>query len=302
MTGPILNKLELRRLPFQRRPIAEPGTTLVFQMPDNRLVAPEHPYTTGETWWKGPKFAYVVDTRPHGAAFSCRLPAKGDAVFFDATVHFTWRVSNAVDVVRQQVSDPEAEGEAYLVHNLPRITRRHEFEQPAAAESELENKLGGTALELPGRGVSIESVQAQLRISQDQVGTFVRLTADPHRHRADVQQARHEVAIDAIKRQQMNDIVSGGPEKLYAFVLQQDPAKGMEVVTQMLGMEDREKQRAIEAIKVLIDGEELRLGELDGAVAAAVDGFRNIFGKFARPELSAAGNAELPSADAGDPS
>ncbi len=28
MVGPILNRLELRRLPFQRRPIAEPGTAL----------------------------------------------------------------------------------------------------------------------------------------------------------------------------------------------------------------------------------------------------------------------------------
>jgi hypothetical protein len=68
----------------------------------------------------------------------------------------------------------------------------------------------------------------------------------------------------------------------------------MEVVTQMQMMADRDKQRAIEAIKVLIDGEELRLGELDDAVATAVEGFRNILGQYTTPSDK---KTELPPGD-----
>jgi hypothetical protein len=122
MPGPILNTIELKRLPFSRRPIAQPGTILVFQMPDNQLIAPQPPYTSGETWWKGPRLAYVVDNRPHGAVFTCKLPAAGDALHFEATVRFAWRVNNPVEVVREQVEDPEAEGETFLTQILPTIT------------------------------------------------------------------------------------------------------------------------------------------------------------------------------------
>jgi hypothetical protein len=293
--GPILNRLELKRLPFARRPIPEPGTTLVFQMPDNRLIEPNPPYTAGETWWKGPKAAYVVDSRPHGAVFTCTLPSRGDAVFFDATVQFTWRVSHAVEVVREQVTDPEAECETYLAKNLPTITRRHEYNQPAAAEADVSKTVGQRTLPLLGRGVQIEAVHALLRIDQEQIDLFRKLHAAPHQHQYETIQARHSLTIDEIRRTAMNEIVSGGPERLYGFILQQDPARGMEVVTQMQAMADRDKQRAIEAIKVLIDGEEIRLGELDGAVAAAVEGFRKILGQYAGPAPAA--NA-LPSADA----
>ncbi|GIE94629.1 hypothetical protein [Paractinoplanes rishiriensis] len=281
MPGPILNTLELKRLPFARRPIAQPGTVLVFQMPNNELIAPEPPYTTGETWWKGPKMAYVVDNRPHHGVFVCKLPAAGDAHFFDATVHFTWRVHQPVDVVREQVEDPEAECETYLAANLPTITRQHDYHVPAAAEEAVAHRVGRKVLPLHGRGICIEAVHAQLRIPPDQLVTFQQIQAAPHEQELARMKARYEAEIQKIKQQQMDDIVNGGPERLYAFIIQQDPARGLEVVTQMQAMADRDKQRAIEAIKVLIDGEEIRVGELDGAVAAAVDGFRNILGQYA---------------------
>ena len=281
MPGPILNTMELKRLPFARRPIAQPGTILVFQMPDNQLVAPQPPYTAGETWWKGPKLAYVVDNRPHGAVFNCQLPAAGDALYFDATVRFTWRVSDPVDVVREQVEDPEAECETYLAQNLPTITRRHQFNAPAGAEADVANTVGRRPLPLRGRGIEIQAVHAQLRIPQEQIEIFQGIQAAPHAQVLAKLKAEHDLEIQDIKRQRMNEIVTGGPERLYAFILQEDPSRGMEIVSQMRQLEDRDKQHALDAIKVLIEGGELRAGELDGAVATAVEGFRNILGQYA---------------------
>ncbi|GIF26560.1 hypothetical protein BJ973_001004 [Actinoplanes tereljensis] len=168
MPGPILNTLELKRLPFARRPIAQPGTVLVFQMPDNELVAPEPPYTTGETWWKGPTTAYVVDSRPHHAVFACQLPASGDALFFDATVRFSWRVHEPIEIVREQVQDPEAECATYLAANLPTITRKHAYDVPAVAEEDIARRIGRHPLPLRGRGICIEALHAQLCIPPDQ--------------------------------------------------------------------------------------------------------------------------------------
>ncbi|MFG1607801.1 hypothetical protein [Actinoplanes sp. NPDC049265] len=300
MSGPILNTMELKRLPFARRPIAQPGTVLVFQMPDNQLVAPEPPYTTGETWWKGPKLAYVVDNRPHGGSFGCRLPAAGDALFFDATVRFSWRVCDAVAVVRQQVGDPDGDCEAYLTQHLPTITRRHQYNKPADAEADVVNTVGGRALRLPNRGIQIDAVHVQLRIAEERVGVIADIGALAETSELERLRTEHALEIQALKRQRMNEIVSGGPERLYAFILQEDPAKGMEVVSQMQAMADREKQRAIEAIKVLIDGEEIRVGELDGAVAAAVDGFKNILGQYAGAPDAAGQPAELTAGDDGE--
>lgn len=299
MPGPILQTMELKRLPFARRPIAQPGTVLVFQMPDNQLVAPHPPYTTGETWWKGPKLAYVVDNRPHGAVFNCQLPAAGDALFFDATIRFTWWVGDAVEVVREQVGDPEAECETYLAQNLPTITRRHQFNLPAAAEADVAATVGRRTLSLTGRGIHIKAVHAQLRIPQTQIDVFQKIQAAPHEQQLALLQTKYEAEIQDIKRQRMNEIVNGGTDRLYAFILEQEPARGMEIVSQMQAMADRDKQRAIEAIKVLIDGEEIRLGELDGAVAAAVDGFRNILGQYASP--SGPSTPELPGPSPAEP-
>ncbi|MEU4619993.1 hypothetical protein AB0G04_08425 [Actinoplanes sp. NPDC023801] len=283
MIRPILQTLELKRLPFARRPIAQPGTILVFQMPDNQLIAPQPPYTTGETWWKGPKLAYVVDNRPHGGDFTCQLPAAGDALFFEATVRFTWRVSDPVEVVRELIEDPEAECRTYLLTNLPTITRRHQYNEPAAAESDVQRTVGQRPLSLSGRGIRIEALHVGLKIPEARISTFQDLQSAQHEQQLAMLKTMHEQQIQALKQDRMNAIVTGGPQALYAFVLEQDPARGLEIVTQMQGLADLEKQRAIEAIKVLIDGDEIRAGELDGAVAAAVEGFRNILGQYAGP-------------------
>jgi hypothetical protein len=161
VAGPIITTLELTQLPFARRPIALPGTVLVLRMPDGELVAPQPPYTAGEAWWKGPELAYVVDNRPHGGVFTCRLPAQGGTLFFEATVRFIWRVTDPVQVVREQVEDPDPECRTHLEQNLALITSRHRHSRPGEAERGV-NRIGLRPLPLADRGISIEAVHAQL--------------------------------------------------------------------------------------------------------------------------------------------
>jgi len=310
MAEPIIDRLELKRLPFQRRPVAQPGTTLVFQMPDGRLVAPRHPYTTGETWWKGPKWAYVVDVKPHATSFSCQLPCAGDALFFQANVNYTWSVSDPAALVDQQVTDPEAECQAHLMQRLPMITRRYESLKSADAELGVQRHLGAQPIELAGRGVRIHNLYVHMRMDSDQGLLAKQLEIDVLKQRLAEKEAEGKGRVawieqqDELKRQtqkqeHLNAIVSGGTDTLYAYILREDPTKGLEVVNRMIAMSEREEQRTLEAIKVLIDGGEIRLGELDGAVSAAVKRISAILGKdVGGPDAIGAGSDKaLPAAE-----
>jgi hypothetical protein len=290
MTNPILDRLEIRPLTI-RQQLLDPGTMLVFQLPGNRLEAPPQGFSITDMLKKRPKFAYTIDVRSHGASFECQLPAKGDAVFFSATVNYTWVVSDPVQVVSQQVSNPEGDCYAYLYQVLPQITRRHDFEQPAAAEEDLRRTRAGRTLELPHRGLRILDVYMHLRISDDQRDKVAQLTSISVEQRLKMTQTRNEAEVAALSQQKelelqaerqrtMEALVKGGAEKMYAFVIQQDQTKGLDVISRMEALADRDKQRALDAMKVLIDGGEIRLGELDGAVAAAVAGFRAILGQY----------------------
>jgi hypothetical protein len=148
-----------------------------------------------------------------------------------------------------------------------------------------------------GRGIHLENIHVQLQISPDHIATIQGLHTALQEHELEKVKTEHDLEIQEMKRKWMNEVVSGGPERLYAFILQEDKSRGMEIVSQMRQMEDRDKQHALDAIKVLIEGGELRAGELDGAVSTAVEGFRNILGQYAgtadkaKPELPASGDA-----------
>jgi hypothetical protein len=306
MSNPILDRLEIKLLAMTRRQLLDPGTMLVFQLPDSRLEAPPQGFSLTEMLKKRPRCAFTVDVRAHSTSFECQLPAKGDAVYFDATVNYTWMVGDPARVVANQVTEPEADCVAYLSQVLPQITRRHDFEKPADAEADLQRTRAGRTLELPTRGLRILDVYMRLRINDEQRATVAQLTATTVEQRLAMTRATHEAELAALaqskdlerqaqRQHTMESLINGGPEKLYAFVIQQDQTKGIEVISRMEALADREKQRALDAMKVLLDGGEIRLGELDGAVAAAVSGFRAILGQYTSDDTRALPVSESPS-------
>jgi hypothetical protein len=288
MAEPILDKLELRRLPFQRRPIAQPGTTLVFQMADGQVVAPTHPYTTGETWWKGPKWAYVVDLRSYAASFTAEVPSAAAAVYFTATVTYTWSVHDAAALVTTGVIDPEVGCRAYLDRQLPPVTTQHTPLEVTRAERDLKDRLARHPIDLPS-GIRIQGLHIQLRMDADQAALAKEQEIGKLRQELAERDARGEGRIKAIHQETdlelenvrgrvYLDAVQGGRATMMALVIAQNPDKAPQILDTMIGLSEREEQRTLEAIKILIDGGEIRLGELDGAVSAAVGRISAILG------------------------
>lgn len=302
MVEPILDKLELRRLPFQRRPIAQPGTTLVFQMADGQVVAPVHPYTTGETWWRGPKWAYVVDLRPHGATFEVELPSSAAAVYFAATVSYSWTVHDAAALVTGAVADPEAHCRGHLERRLPALTGRHAPLRIAEAERDLYDVLGRHPIDLP-HGLRIQGLHVRLRMDADQAALAKEQEIGKLRQELAERDAEGDGVLKRIRQRTDLELererqthylgtVGGGREAMMALVIAQHPDKAPQILDTMINLTEREEQRTLEAIKVLIDGGEIRIGELDGAVSAAVGRISAILGKGLTPDRQlAAGGA-----------
>ena len=313
MPDRLVSRMELGSLPFRRRPVAEPGTTLVFHMADGQLVEPTYPYTTGDTWWRGPKAAYVVDITPHVGGFECELPSSAGAVYFSATVAYSWSVHDAARVVQEQVGDPDSECRGYLKRRLPSVTSRFPPDRTMEARQGVQIELGREPIELE-RGIRIRDLDVQLRMDREQAELAKDLEIGKLRQELTMRDAKDKNEIAGIdqsfellrqreRESHYTTVVAGGKEQMMAVVMAQDPSKAPEILSTMIGLSERQEQRTLEAIKVLIDGGEIRLGELDGAVRAAVERISGILGNptdaTGRLGSESSGEAEkaLPSPD-----
>ena len=321
MSNPILGRQELSRLPLQKRPIADPGTTLVFVTRRGDLVGVEHAYTMGEFWWRGPRAVYTVDIKPHGESFSCRLPAKGDALHFDAAVTFDWLVHDATTVVRDQVTGAADSCQEYLVKEMRRICRKVDpinGDPAEQAERKIDAELGQTRIRL-ANGLCIVSLHAALSLDPEQAVIAKDLMIGQLRHKRDEMTVRGHDDIEDIKqtgdlrrkRERIEFYEELVGSKLLANVFAEDPTKATETVQLIFSMEQQKRDKAIQAMQVIIEGGHLQIGDLDPAITAVVSQFTSLIAQVnttvaGLPQIAAPGStdgteapqiADVPTAD-----
>jgi hypothetical protein len=283
LTNPITGRQELSRLPLQRRPVAEPGTTLVFVTRRGELVASPDAFTSGEVWWRGYRAAYTVDIKPHGAAFTCRLPAKGDALHFDASVTYNWAVHDAATVVRDEVTDAAGTCREYLIKEMRRLCRRVDpvnGDPAEQAERLIDMELGQTTVRL-ANGLSVTALHAALSLDPEQADIAKELLIGTLVQKRDEMAARRDDGVENIRqdgelrrrraRIEFYEDLTG--DKLIANVLAEDPTQATEVARLMTSMEQQKRSEAIKAMQVIIDGGHLQIGDLDPAISAVVSQF-----------------------------
>lgn len=283
MTNPITRRQELSRLPLQRRPVAEPGTTLVFVTRRGELIGAENALTSGEVFWRGFRTAYTVDTRPHGAAFTCRLPTKGDALHFDASVTYNWAVHDPATIVREEVNDAEGTCREYLIKEMRRICRRVNpiNDDPAEqAERLIDIELGQTGIRL-ANGLSIIALHAALNLDAEQADIAKDLLLGTLTQERDEKVALGHNRVESIRqagdlqrrRERIEFYEELTGDKLIANILAEDPTQASETVRLMASMEQQKRNEAIKAMQVIIDGGHLQIGDLDPAISAVVAQF-----------------------------
>ena len=306
MPDQLVTRLELGRLPFRRRPVAEPGTTIVLQMADGTLLAPQYPFTTGETFMRGPKAAYAVDITSHGGEFECELPSSSHVVSFSARVQYSWVVSDPAQLVATAVHDPFAVCRSALERWLRPLTSQVPPSSPTDAERLVSRQSARGPLNLEC-GLRVQDIAAWLKMDVVQAGLTREWEIGVLSQRNAERDAHHRGRVSAID--QANDLqrqaererhygraVAGGRADVMAVVMAQDRSKGPEILNTMISLSEREQQRALDAIKVIIDGGEIRIGELDEAVQAAVQSMIGIL-RISTPVIESPtepGHAALP--------
>jgi hypothetical protein len=285
MAGPVISKHELKRLPFQRRPVAEPHTALVYQLPGGGLVDPNSGYTAGESWWKSPQAYFVVDVAPHAEAFTAELPCEGDNLYFSASVSYTWRVQNPTAVVRDPVPDPALACRGHLEPRLREVSRRFSAYDSAAAERAIRIELS-TLTDSPG-GLVIYNVGAELRRDalHRELGTKLEIIkleqelAEAQAHgtgRIEKINQTNSLALQGVRADFFSKMINGGLPAIFGGMVAQDPAKMGEAMNFIMTMEQQNQELALKAMKVILDGDHLRIGEIDPAVSAVVQRFTTL--------------------------
>jgi hypothetical protein len=262
--NPILGREELPRWPFRRRPIAQPGTTLVFQTSNGTLINPSFPVTSGDVSLRGLRVMFVVDLRPRGGAFQCKLPSRDAALEFDVAVNYTWLVREPITVVEQQVSDAQAECQAHLTRILRRVSRRIPAASPDAAEVAMTDELSGP-VPMAGRGLEITAAAVEVRSDSNVIDIEL------EKFNQSGQLALHDQRV-----RYFADVLKHGGVAMAANILAQDPAKAAEAAQFMVGLSEKDQRVALDAMKIIIDGDQVRIGELDDAVRAVVERFQSI--------------------------
>jgi hypothetical protein len=271
--------------------MADPGTTLVFQMPDGALVAPEYPYTTGDVWWRGPRAVFVVDIQAHPVSFECPLPSNGDAVAFDASVAHSWSVWDPVAVVRGQIDAPAA-CRGYLVKEMRTLTRRFKASEVASAEEAIHGNLGRSSIDLL-QGIRISGLNVQLRLDPDQARLARELQmAELKQNLAETEETgrgrtaalAQESELDRRKKRLefFEKIFAAGGSSVAAGMVAEDPSKIQEAASFMADLWRQDEGLVLQAMKVLLDSDQIRIGETGGAVEAVLKRFEAL--------LSQAGN------------
>ncbi len=257
-TNPILGREELRRFPFPKRPVAQPGTALVFQTSNGGLVAPAYPAVSGDVTLGRFRVAYTVDVTPHKASFSYQAPSRDAALKFNVKVSYSWQVTAPVTVVRQRIDSPTVHCEQYLNQDMRLLCRDIDIDDDAAAEAAIRRAFPpDRKIPLPDVGVTISGIFAEV-YADDLV---VQGGRTRHSQKLDMEQRETRTRFfDELVR--TNDGA--------AVMLADDPSKTAEAYAYIDSQLRSNRQATLDAMKVVLDGGYLQPGDLDPAVRAIV--------------------------------
>lgn len=143
-TGPII-----REAPWDgklARARAHVAVVVVYRRGDHQVVWPQE--RNRVLLHRRPTTMYEVDLGLHRTVITADLPSRDYTGSFHASITVQWRVFDPSAVVRHQVLDIEEALSATLLHQARGIARDFSIDQVAAAEDEINDQLGGVAIDV----------------------------------------------------------------------------------------------------------------------------------------------------------
>jgi len=128
------------------RPRAHVAIVVVYNRGDHQVVWPHE--RTRVLLHRRPSTVYEVDLGLHRTEIPAELPSKDYTGTFHASINVQWRVFNPSAVVRHQVIDIKEALSATLLRRARGIAREFSIDQITVAEDEINNQLGGVAIDV----------------------------------------------------------------------------------------------------------------------------------------------------------
>ena len=142
--GPIL-----REAPWDgklSRARAHVAVVVVYHRGDHQVIWPHE--RNRVLLHRRPATMYEVDLGLHRTVIAADLPSRDDAISFYASINIQWRVFDPSAIVRHRVLDIEEALSAALLRRARGNTRNFSINQISAAEDEINDRLGGVAIDV----------------------------------------------------------------------------------------------------------------------------------------------------------
>ncbi|MEV0648055.1 hypothetical protein AB0I28_22590 [Phytomonospora sp. NPDC050363] len=284
MNDPIIERFTMSRLPFAPRPAASASRALVFEMPGGQLRSPEHEFTDGELWWRGPRVYYKVRTAPFRQDFDREVPSSASTLFFTAKVKYRWRIFDPSSAIRSEVDAPSVHRVCadFLAKQIGEISRKFSFEDLTAVQAEVQDRFEGGRTDI-GSGIEMTSVSVEMRLPE----SLMPIIADIERHeiheRLKLKQREaeasaaafaqgHKLELHGKRVDHYMQVLAAGQVAAIANIMAGDSSRAPEALAAMTTQADKDRAQLIEMLKTMTEAGAIRSGDFDPLLTLAVDG------------------------------
>ncbi|MFG1869769.1 CHAT domain-containing protein [Micromonospora arborensis] len=170
---------------FMPPPKHGPTATIVYSTRQDVLEVVDRPMA----WWHPGLVArystrYEVDTSNHRLVYDTRLPARGGAYAFEASIAVGFRVTDPAQIVRRGITDAAALVRKFLRDACRPISAQYTIDEMTHAEMAIDRQLTADTSALGGITLHLSSIRLSL---DDRTGRYVR-ERELKRQRDDLQE------------------------------------------------------------------------------------------------------------------
>ncbi|MFD3511624.1 hypothetical protein [Streptomyces sp. NPDC058657] len=244
LRGPLLGEYSP---PYVRR-TSQVAAVMLYNNGGYSVLWPDHREDVNKPWVGRPYSIVEIQLGVHVTSFDLRLPAAGDAAFFDATARVHWEVVDPRLVVRRNLRDVGELLHDELLAGLRSVSRRFRLTESHRADEAVRAEVEAGRIAL-GQDLGLSTrVHVFIDLSDD-VKTRVQekdtLTIDMENDdvRAESERRKNARKHEAIRAEAkvLQEILSRGEESEIAYYMATNPDKQWEI-RQAIREERREGQ------------------------------------------------------------
>lgn len=239
---------------YRKRPVAPAGMEAVCLLASGNLVLASQLRKFGSY-----RRRYDVNIADQFHSEAVTLPARNDAFDFQGNMDIGWRVTDAITIVERNIRDGLSLVRSTLLTQMRQISRRFEVEQCAAADEEINRRLGTASLPLPlPEGITVHRFAVHLALDT-QTREYLQRSRN-HGYETDLDRRRLEATRSAL----------AGDNALLVLHLMRHSDDTGSIIDLLAKDRNTSEQRRIDLFRELLDKGVIQDADLDELTTALV--------------------------------